>query len=178
MGRFESLRDRLPSLYRPDADEAVEPLFPLAPDDLVEVLTAEGPATFFVSARAEGTLLVNFDEPQRIIGLRVAPGRAPGSGYVLELYPFVEPTVLASKPAVVAGAVDGFAALRQPFEQRRFGLQLKRRSLLTSWLEGVAGALEQANGDAADVMQSHWFRFADRALYTGTNHAASRHMRR
>ena len=42
-------------------------------------------------------------------------------------------------------------------------------------------SLEQANSDAAEVMQAHWFRFADRALYspfflrgTGAPRAAAR----
>ena len=46
-----------------------------------------------------------------------------------------------------------------------FAVQLKQRSLLTLELLAVADVLERVNREAGEVMQSHWFAYADRALY-------------
>ena len=73
VGRFESLRDRLPSLYRPDADEAVEPLFPLAAGRPRRGADGDGPATFFVRARRGRDAARRF---RRAVARLVAPARA------------------------------------------------------------------------------------------------------
>ena len=57
MPRFEDLRDRLPSLYRPDDDETVGPLVPLGRDDLAE-LSGDGGAVRFTSTQRDGSLVV------------------------------------------------------------------------------------------------------------------------
>src|SRR4051812_11603747 len=69
------------------------------------------------------------------------------------------------KPALVADVRASIVRLDLPFAERRFGLLLRRRSLLTLTLVGAADALDRLDLDAAHVLQSHWFGFADRALY-------------
>ena len=163
MPRFEDLRDRLPTLYRPDEDETVEPLLPLGRDDLAE-LDADGGSVRFTATQRDGSLLVSCAKPQSVRLLRLAPGRAPGAGYALELRTIGRRGAFTPKPFAVLRVQDSVAALGSTTLPTTFGLQLKQRSLLTLQLLSVADVLERVNREAAEVMQSHWFAYADRAL--------------
>ena len=138
VGRFESLRDRLPSLYRPDADEAVEPLHPAGgrrprrgadrrrSGDVLRERPAGGDAARRLRRAGAG---------HRASGSR--PARAPGKR-------------LRARAVSVRGAdgarVEAGRRSRPPSTaSRRCGIRsssgasacmLKRRSLLTAWLHG------------------------------------------
>ena len=165
MARYESLRDRLPSLYRPQDDEVAEGLVPLGADALAEVRA--GPAALAHEVRVRsGVLHVLLTAPARVDGLRFAGGVAPGAGYAAELYRFAEPLVTEIRPAVVAAVTDGVAELPRPLETQRFALALKRRELVTGVLLAVSGALDRLNDEAAEVMQAHWYRYADSGRFS------------
>ena len=163
MPRFEDMRDRLPTLYRPDADETVDPLLPLGRDDLAE-LVGDGGSIRFTSAQRDGSLVVSCAKADAVRLLRLAPGRAPGAGYALEVRTIGQRGSFALKPLTVLPVHDSVAALGSTVLPTTFALQLKQRSLLTLQLLAVADVLERVNREAAEVMQSHWFAYADRAL--------------
>jgi hypothetical protein len=163
--RFESLRDRLPSLYRPQDDETVDPLLPLGRDDLAELTGADG-AIRFTSTQRDGSLVVACGKAASVVLLRLAPGRAPGSGYALELRALGRAGSLSTKPFAVLPVHDSVAALGTTTLPSTFAVQLKQRSLLTLELLAVADVLERLNREAGEVMQSHWFAYADRAVFS------------
>ena len=165
MARYEALRDRLPSLYRPEDDEVAEGLVPLGAGELAEVRAGSSALAHEVRVRG-GVLHVLLSAPARVDGLRFAGGVAPGSGYAAELYRFAEPLVTEIRPAVVAAVTDGVAVLPRPLETQRFALALKRRELVTGVLLAVAGALDRLNDEAAEVMQAHWYRYADSGRFS------------
>ncbi len=164
MARFESLRDRLPSLYRPDADETAGPALPLGRDDLAEVGGDDGAIRFTARTR-HGSLVVRLagTGPARV--LRLTPGRAPGAGYALELRAVEDGGALALAPFAVLPVLDSVAAVGTTPLPVTFAVELKQRGLLALHLLAVAGVVERLNREAADVMQSHWFAYADRAVY-------------
>ena len=163
MARYEALRDRLPLLYRPDADDAVQPVLPLGRDDLVEVGGDTDPIRFKATPRGEGSLIVELSAPGGPVRrLSLAPGRAPGSGFALEVRAIEGGGSLSLKPLAVLAVSDSVAPVGVALPSS-FALQLKQRSLLGVQLLAVAGVLERLNREAGDVMQSHWFQFADRA---------------
>ena len=163
MARYEALRDRLPLLYRPDADDAVQPVLPLGRDDLVEVGGDTDPIRFKATPRGEGSLIVELSAPGGPVRrLSLAPGRAPGSGFALEVRAIEGGGALSLKPLAVLAVSDSVAPVGVALPSS-FALQLKQRSLLGLQLLAVAGVLERLNREAGDVMQSHWFQFADRA---------------
>ena len=166
MGRLESLRDRLPSLYRPQTDDVDPEPRPLVPADVVEVLGHE-PVPFVVRARDDGALFVRLDGPSPgpVRAITLAHGAVPGPGWALELHRVREDGSMVPKPALVADVRDSTVTLPGLFEERRFGILLRRRSLLTLALVGTADALDRLSLDAALVMQAHWSQFADRALF-------------
>ena len=163
MARYESLRDRLPLLYRPDADDAVDPLLPLGRDDIAELDGDFGPIRFTASPRGEGSLIVTLTGPGPVRRLALTPGRAPGSGFALEIRAIENGGALSLAPIAVLAVSDSAAAVPVALPTT-FAVQLKRRSLLDLQLIAVAGVLERLNREAGDVMQSHWFAYADRAL--------------
>jgi hypothetical protein len=165
VARYEALRDRLPSLYRPEDDETAEDLVPLGAGALVEVRAGTASLQHEVRVRS-GVLHVLLAAPAAVDGLRLAGGIAPGGGYAAELYRFAEPLVTESRPAVVAAVSDGVAVLPRPLETRRFALALKRRELVTGVLLTVAAALDRLNDEAAEVMQAHWYRYADSGRFS------------
>src|SRR5207237_6108290 len=71
---------------------------------------------------------------------------------------------LSLRPLAVLPVLDSVAAVGSTPLPDAFAIQLKQRSLLTLELLAVAGVLERLNREAGEVMQSHWFAFADRAL--------------
>ena len=165
MARYEALRDRLPSLYRPEDDEVAEGLVPLGAEALAEVRAGPSALAHEVRVRS-GVLHVLLTAPARVDGLRFAGGVAPGAGYAAELYRFAEPLVTEIRPAVVAAVTDGVAVLPRPLETQRFALALKRRELVTGVLLAVSGALDRLNDEAAEVMQAHWYRYADSGRFS------------
>lgn len=164
MPRYESLRDRLPLLYRPDADETVGDLLPLGRDDLAEV-RGDSDALRFGTHTRDGSLVVDVSDPGPVRRLSLAPGRAPGTGYALEVRAVEEGGALSLKPLAVLPVSDGVAAVDVALPPT-FALQLKQRSLLDLHLRGLAGVLERINREAGDVMQAHWSGFADRAAFS------------
>ena len=166
MGRLESLRERLPSLYRPETDDVDAEPRPLVPADVVEVL-GEQPVPFVVRARSDGALIVRLDGPPPgpVRAITLAPGAVPGPGWALELHRVREDGSMVPKPALVADVRDSTVTLPGLFEERRFGILLRRRPLLTLALVGTADALDRLSLDAALVLQAHWSPFADRAVF-------------
>jgi hypothetical protein len=166
LGRLEALRDRLPSLYRPDADDVDPEPRPLLPGDILEVRGTD-PIRFAVRPRGDGALFVDLKgvAPPPVREIRLAHGAVPGPGWALELHRLDEDGAMVPKPAVVADVRDSVASLPERFQAASFGLLLRRRSLLTLALVGAADALDRLGTDSALVMQAHWFPFADRALF-------------
>jgi hypothetical protein len=166
LGRLEALRERLPSLYRPETDDVDPEPRPLVPADVVEVL-GEQPVPFVVRARGDGALIVRLDGPPPgpVRAIALAPGAVPGPGWALELHRVRQDGSMVPKPALVADVRASTVTLPGLFEERRFGLLLRRRSLLTLALVGTADALDRLSLDAALVLQAHWSQFADRALF-------------
>ena len=81
MARYEALRDRLPLLYRPDADDAVQPVLPLGRDDLVEVGGDTDPIRFKATPRGDGSLIVELSAPgARFDGSRSRRAGRPARG--------------------------------------------------------------------------------------------------
>jgi hypothetical protein len=160
--RLADLRDRLPSLYRPDGDDT-DVVVPLAVDELTEIRGDE-PLEFALKT-SDGALVAERDDPAVVRELRVARAKVPGVGYALELYRLDGHTGLPPRPAIVVDVEDGVARLPVRFHEARFAVQLRRRGLISLFFAAVAEILEELNRDASDVMQSHWFTFADRALY-------------
>jgi hypothetical protein len=163
VARYESLRDRLPLLYRPDADDAVAPLLPLGRDDITELGGDAGPIRFKATQRGDGSLIVTLSEPGPVRRLALTPGRAPGSGFALEIRAVETGGALSLAPLAVLAVSDSVAPVGVALPGT-FAVQLKQRSLLGLQLLSVAGVLERLNREAGDVMQSHWFTYADRAL--------------
>ena len=163
MARYEALRDRLPLLYRPDADDAVDPLLPLARDDIAGIDGDAGSIRFTSVPRGEGSLLVTLSAPGPVRRISLTSGRAPGSGFALELHAVESGGALSLAPIAVLAVNDSVAPVAVPLPGT-FAVQLKQRTLLALQLLSVAGVLERLNREAGDVMQSHWFAYADRAL--------------
>ena len=95
--------------------------------------------------------------------LALTPGRAPGSGFALEIRAIEDGGALSLAPIAVLAVSDSVAPVGVALPGT-FAVQLKQRSLLGLQLLSVAGVLERLNREAGDVMQSHWFAYADRAL--------------
>src|SRR5262245_25173926 len=164
MARFESLRDRLPSLYRPDADLIATTLLPLRRDELVELSGDDGPLRFTARVR-DGALVVERRNDKPVRALRLTPGRAPGSGYALELRTVEEGGALSLNAFAVLPLHDGVAPIGATPLSGTFAVQLRQRPLLTLHLLAIADVLERLNREAGEVMQSHWYAYADRAVY-------------
>src|SRR5262249_39129353 len=140
--RFEDLRDRLPSLYRPDEDETAGPLLPLGRDDLAELTGDDGSAGRFSSPPQDGTLVVSPSKPGLLRPFKLQPGRAPGDGFALELRTLGGVGQFSLKPFAVLPVNDSVAALGTTTLPGTFAVQLKQRSLLVLHLLAVADVLE------------------------------------
>lgn len=163
MNSFERMRDRLPSLYRPEDDQSDEPLLPLSIGDIVELNNAPPPAHSL--AAFEGTLFVTLPAPGRISRARLSSHVAYGSGYSLEFY-HLNDGVPTSRPSAVARVESGEALLTVDFTDSHFAVRLKRAGLLSLFLQSIGDVLEEVNREAGEVMQSHWYEYADRALFS------------
>jgi hypothetical protein len=159
MASFEAIRERLPSLYRPEDDDLADPRLPLVAADILELVG--DPDT---EAR-----LVTQDRRVRVelpSGLRV-------EGVKLRASAAVAPTTVVAaflpgglRPHAIAGVVDGVAHFNAALDRPLFTLELRRRGLLSSFLLGIGDLLDGADRDAALVLHAHWEGFADRALYS------------
>jgi hypothetical protein len=163
VARYEALRDRLPTLYRPDEDDTAPAVSPLRRDDLAELGGDDGPLRFGATQR-DGSLIVELRQAKPVRALRLAPGRAPGAGYALELRR-LQSGGFALTPLAVLTVVDGVAAVGSFALPETFLLTLKQRSLLTLELIAVGSTLDRLSREASEVMQAHWFAYADRATF-------------
>ncbi|MBV9773315.1 MAG: PQQ-like beta-propeller repeat protein [Gemmatimonadetes bacterium] len=161
MPSFEQMRDRLPSLYRPEDDDASGDSLPLAPEDVLEI--ASDPPRTPSFTMAGGAVVATLDAPARVRRVRLAPGRAPGTGCALEIYR-MEGTLPRQKPAVAVGVRGGVAELTVPFDDTRFGIRLRRPGLIAMLLRAFGETVDEADREATGVLQSHWFGYADRVL--------------
>jgi hypothetical protein len=163
VGRFEQLRDRLPSLYRPDDDDTADEPLPLRADDVADMFCE--PPQVPRLATADRHVLVQLSTPALLREVRLTSGAAPGAGYAIEALA-LEPDAPPGKRQAVAGLQNGVATFTVDFRSARFAVRLKRRGLLTVVLRSTADVLEDVNNAATNVMQGHWFEFADRAHYS------------
>lgn len=164
MGRFEQMRDRLPTLYRPDDGHSDGDLVTLRASD-IRVVEVE-PELAAALTNAAGGVVVALDEPGLLRRITLEPGRVAGPGYVLECYQMRNGQVLSTVPTIAAPVRDNVAAFPSEFTSARFAVRLRRGSKLALFLHAAAAALETLNREASDVLQSHWFAFADRAVYS------------
>jgi hypothetical protein len=164
---YERMRDRLPSLWRPDDDDASGELLPLGSGDVLAVET-DPPRRARFSLRG-GTVIATLDGPARLREVRILPQRALPTGCALEIYR-LEGTSVAGRPALAAGVDRGRAVIQMPFDEDRFGLRLRRQGLIAMLLQTAADAIQRIDREAADVMQAHWHPHADRALLSTFYH--------
>ena len=69
-------------------------------------------------------------------------------------------------PGIYAPIRDNVAAFPPEFTGARFAVRLRRGSKLALFLHAAATVLETLNQEASEVLQAHWFAFADRAVYS------------
>lgn len=164
MSRYNALRELLPSLYRPEDDDPSGEVLPINASAIVAINGA-APAPGSLSAPEKGfTLHAEFAAPITVTEVRFRPGRAAGSNLFLEFYR-VRGGRLDSRPRVVAPVVENVATLPEPFTAAHFALRLRRPGLLGRLLKAAADMIEQGDAEATVVLQSHWFQYADFALY-------------
>jgi hypothetical protein len=159
---FERIRDRLPSLYRPEDDDLADDRLTLSAGDVAGVETQ--PAVASTRTTSGRMVLVELAQPARLRGIGLARGRAPGSAYALALYPALG-DAFATRPAAVLPVRGDTATAATSFAHARFLVELRQRTALTTFLLAVGESLDGGDGDAADVLQAHWFDYADRARY-------------
>ena len=158
------MRDRLPSLYRPDDSYSDGTLITLRVDD-IQAVTVE-PTSAATLTDSSGAVVVALAEPRLLRQISLLPGKVAGPGYVLECYRMNNGQVLSTEPTIFAPIRDNIAAFPPEFTSRRFAVRLRLGSKLTLFLHAAAAVLETLNGEASDVLQAHWFAFADRAAYS------------
>src|SRR3954470_9557980 len=159
MASFEAIRDRLPSLYRPEDDDLADPRLPLVAADVASVV-CDPPADARLVTQ-DRRVLITVPEQTRVQGVTLKPSAA------------VSPTTIVAaflpeglRPHTIARVVDGTAEFPVSIDRSSFTIELRRRGLLSSFLLGIGDALDGADRDAALVMHAHWSTFADRALYS------------
>ncbi len=159
MASFEAIRDRLPSLYRPEDDDLADPRLPLVAADVASIV-CDPPATARLVTQ-DRRVLVQLSDATRVQGVRLRASAA------------VSPTTVVAaflpdglRPHAIARVVDGQADFPAAIDRPAFTIELRRRGLLSSFLLGIGDALDGADRDAALVMHAHWLAFADRALYS------------
>jgi hypothetical protein len=163
MSSFEQLRNRLPSLYRPDEDDLGGQIVSLAAEDIVALNGKAPPPGAHVDPG--GAFIVTLDAPMAVRQVRLAPGRAPGSGYALAFYRLGGGYV-PSLPSAVTQIRDNVATLADEFRAANFVLRLWRGSLLTRLLSALGREFDELDLLTADVLKAHWFEYADRAWYS------------
>jgi hypothetical protein len=163
MSSFEQLRNRLPSLYRPDEDDLGGQIVSLAAEDIVALNGKTPPPGAHVDPG--GAFIVTLDAPMAVRQVRLAPGRAPGSGYALAFYR-LDGGYMPSLPSAVTQIRDNVATLADEFRAANFVLRLWRGSLLTRLLSALGREFDELDLLTADVLKAHWFEYADRALHS------------
>ncbi len=167
MARFERIRERLPSLYRPeDADPSGDPI-PLLPEQLAAI--NGDPVSPGRVAATRGGLLVDLGEPVRIENVRLAPGTVIGSLATLQLYRIAGGTPLAM-PGAVARLTQGEASIATLFRESSFVVRLSRPGLLSQLIWAAGRVLDDVDLEASQVMQAHWIGYADHARFSSFVH--------
>lgn len=161
MSRFETLRNLLPSLYRPELDDTDGVFMPLAAEHVLQINGA-APQSVTVSGMSA---LVTLAEAARVRQVQLDTASAGGSSLVLEVYRVLSDHSIPARPVEVAALHNGRAALQSPMLTTRFALRLKRPGLLTQLLRAGAATLDGADRDATFVLQSHWFNYANSSLF-------------
>lgn len=161
MPSYERMRDRLPSLWRPEDDDASGDQLPLEPADVLAVeCEPERGARF---TQRGGTVIATLDGRAKVKALRILPERALSTGCAVEVYR-VAGTQPQSRPALAAVVRDGRAELPVPLELDRFAIRLRRPGLVSLLLRTASESVDRMDREAAEVMQAHWQPHADRAL--------------
>ncbi len=162
MPEYEAIRDRLPTLYRPQEGDPASARLPLRAADLAAVNDGAPPA---IAERGDGSLDLTFDAPTAVRSLRFAAGVSPGTVVTVELrrFPAGVPAVLPAATAPLVRRVAGFAG---DFADARVNVRLVRPALFETFLRGAARPLDELGREAAEVMQAHWLDYADRGLFS------------
>lgn len=159
MASFEAIRDRLPSLYRPEDDDLADARLPFVAADVAEVVCDPPVRPRLVTG--DRRVRVELRDPARVLGVRLRPGAAASPAAVVAVF---LPNAL--RPSTIARVRDGVASFPAAIRRPQFTLELRRRGLLSSFLLGIGDALDGADRDAALIMHAHWHGFADRARYS------------
>lgn len=162
---FAAIRDRLPTLYRPDDADPGAAASPLAPADVVAVRGAPpGPPLEVVLRPGRSGVIVELPVPARIGEIRLARGRAPGTGYSLEIY-----RIDADVPERVAAAAAGVRNSRARFTTSPAApavlVRLRRKTLLSLLITAASDGLDALEEETGDVLNAHWFETADLATF-------------
>jgi hypothetical protein len=159
MASFEAIRDRLPSLYRPEDDDLADARLPFVAADVAEVICdPPAPARLITGDRR---VTVELQDAARVQAVRLAPGAGVFPTAVIAAF---GPDAL--RPTAIARVRDGVATFPAALERPTFTLELRRRGLLSSLLLGIGDTLDDADRDAALILHAHWHGFADRARYS------------
>lgn len=161
MPSYERMRDRLPSLWRPEDDDASGDPLPLAPADVLEVECEPRREARFT--QRGGSVIATLDGRARVKALRIVRERALSTGCAVELYR-LSGTQPQSRPALAAVVQDGRAELPVALDVDRFAIRLRRPGLVSLLLRTASEAVDRMDREAAEVMQAHWQPHADRAL--------------
>ncbi len=162
---FDNLRNNLPSLYRPEDDDTSGEALPINAATILDI-NGVAPASGILTAPERGfAVLATFPAPINVQRVRLRPGNVGGSNLFLEFYRLSASGRPFSRPTVVASIKENVAVLPSPFIARVFSMRLKRPGLLGMFLKSVANLIDDGDIDATTVLQSHWFDYADSALY-------------
>jgi hypothetical protein len=159
MASFEAIRERLPSLYRPEDDDLADGRLPLVAADIAEVVCEPQMEPRLITG--DRRVGVELPGDGRVLGVRLAPGAGVSPTTVIAVF---LPDAL--RPSTIARVRDGLADFPAAVARTRFTLELRRRGLLSSLLLGIGDELDDADREAALVMHAHWYGFADRARYS------------
>ncbi len=160
MARFDTLAERLPSVWRPDEDDVGQRLA-LLPAAVSAVIGPTGPLGATLTARGTG-VLVSLPREQVIRAVRLASDAVAGTGYVLELRTLRAGQVPIT-PTVVAPVAGRVARPTAPYRATQFTVQLVRRRTTSVLLQAVADALDELSDESTVVLQAHWLATADHA---------------
>ncbi len=162
MSRYDTLREHLPSLYRPEYDDASRETLPLAPEG---VLQLNGVALAPAQRAALGMAVrISLDAETLIKTVTLDGAFVPENNLALEFYELAEDS-LYSRPRTVALLRNHTATLPETFSESRFAIALIRPGLLNRYLDAIAAAFDTMNDEMTNVLLSHWFRTSDSALY-------------
>jgi len=161
--RYEAIRDRLPTLYRPQEGDAAGERLPLRVADIAAVNGEAPPARV---QRGDGSVDLVFATPAAVRALTFAATVSAGSEVAVELRRFPDETAPASLPAAVSPLVRRVARFAGDFADLRVNVRLVRPALLETFLRGAARPLDELARESAEVLQAHWLDYADRGLFS------------